>query len=148
MGERARRDEGMSGPTEFHVVDPAQAQGPRLAALHALGEREVRTLEGKLAGSWLARAHPVAWAYAGLLTLAELSTLVPGWGGRLGTLLHTAILFTLVTHASLVRRLNPLLARFLVAMGPVPLIRIVSLTSPLMQFSYIQWFTVIAVILY
>lgn len=130
-----------SPTTEFHLVG-----SPSPTPLTVLGRRRVRTLEGKLQGSPLANPLVVAGIVFALIAAGEVATLVVS--GGVGIAIHSLALLGLITHAALIRRVDPALSRMLIALAPAPLIRIVSLTSPLAQFSYVQWFTILAVIIY
>lgn len=126
---------------EFHVVRKEPD-----APLTVVARRRVRTLEGRIARTPLGRVGPTAAVFLGITTVGELLTLLHS--GRAGITVHAIALLLLVTHAALTRRSNPALSDLLISLTPVPLIRIVSLTSPLAEFSYIQWFTVLSIILY
>ena len=151
--------------TEFTLVRRVAQLTPvgeptTASRLTLLGTRREKTVEGKLHGTLLTRPLFVAALYLVLTAMAETATVgvvAPGPDGwrflvrpnaALAIGLHALLLVSLVTHASMIRRLNPELARLLVAFGPVPILRIVSLTSPLIQFTSLQWFGVISVILY
>lgn len=123
---------------EFESADPT-------APIRVVGHRTAKTLEGRLAATPFSRAVPSVMGYLALVTLGELATLR---SGKIGVAIHALVLLLLLTHAPLASRVNRPLSRLLVALLPIPLIRIVSLTSPLLQFSYIQWFIVLAIILY
>lgn len=127
--------------TEFSLHEPGA-----MPVVTVIERRKVRTLEGRLSGTWLAHPFPVAGLCLALIATGELTTLFVGAGA--GIAVHAATLVAFITHAAIVRRLHPALSGLLVALSPAPLIRIVSLTSPLAQFSYVQWFTILAVIIY
>lgn len=129
----------MERKTSFHPVG-----GP--AQIRVVGRRRVRTLEGRLHGSALANPIVVAALALALIATGELCTLLVS--GAAGITVHAIALVAFISHAVVVRRVAPTLSHLLVALAPAPLIRIVSLTSPLAQFSYVQWFTILAVIIY
>lgn len=120
------------------------APGP--APLRVVGRRTVRTLEGRLAATPFSRSLPTLLFYLALTAAGELSTVLVS--GKVGVLLHGLSMAFMLAHAPLVSRVNRPLSRLLVAMVPIPLIRIVSLTSPLLPFSFVQWFIILALILY
>ena len=132
--------------TRFDVVDVKDHRP--LVPMGIVGRRSQRTVEGRLAATPFAQTWPTMAVIFSIITAGEVSQVIPGLGGPGAIAFHALALVLLVTHAPLVRRLNAPLARLEVAMLPVPLIRIVSLTSPLAEFSYIQWFSILAVILY
>ncbi len=132
--------------TQFHVVDSKDHRP--LSPMAVLGRGTAPTLEGRLARTPFARTWPTMAALFAVILVGEVSQVIPFLGARWAVVFHGLALVLLGTHAPLVRRLNAPLARLEVAMLPVPLIRIVSLTSPLATFSYIQWFSILAVILY
>jgi membrane protease YdiL (CAAX protease family) len=86
----------------------------------------------------------VASAYLVALGIAEaLTTLIAPLAGMI---LHGLILITLLIHAAL--STNDQLHRFLVVLALAPLIRLLSLTLPLIQFPPIYWYAVVGIPLY
>lgn len=133
--------------TSFSVVGVKDHRD--LVPMAVTGRRTQRTLEGRLAQTPFARTWPTMAALFVLIGVGEVAQLPgTGLGGPWAIGFHALAMVLMMAHAPLVRRLNAPLARLEVAMLPVPLIRIVSLTSPLAEFSYIQWFSVLAIILY
>jgi uncharacterized protein len=144
--------------TQFHVVGVKEHRAA--PAMAVIGRRTALTLEGRLARTPFARTWPTMAVVFAIIAAGEVSQVLPLFLGLFGVTMpptaaaslsigfHSLALVLLGSHAPLVRRLNAPLARLEVAMLPAPLIRIVSLTSPLAQFSYIQWFSILAVILY
>lgn len=148
----------MGATTQFDVVG-IKDQRP-LAPMSVLGRSTAPTLEGRLAKTPFSRIWPTIAVLFVVIACGEVSQILPlalpyvglsmaaRTAAGLSIGFHGLALVLLGTHAPLVRRLNAPLARLEVAMLPVPLIRIVSLTSPLAEFSYIQWFSILAIILY
>ena len=122
----------------------------KVAQFAVLGSRRALTLEGKLDGTWLTKPLPVALLYLGLITLQESFTIANAVPNHIvvAVLLDATLLVLALTHAALVRRLAPPTSAMLVAFMPAGLIRIVSLTTPLREFTYIQWFAIIAIVIY
>ncbi len=98
------------------------------------------------------------WGYIALIGLAEAVTanfLGPFTFGngetavQTGIALHVGILFALILHGYLhVRDSRTAFGPLLVAMMMAPLIRIFSLSMPVVTFSFVQWFTLIGIPLY
>lgn len=81
------------------------------------------------------------WGYLLLVTLAELVTAVVS--PQLGQLLHVLLLGGLVLHAALAPS-NPM-RRFLLTLMLAPLIRVLSLSLPLVRFPQLAWYPIVAV---
>lgn len=81
-------------------------------------------------------------AYLLLVTCAELLTI---YDARAGIALHAVILFALLLHSALKSDTDKNLSRFLMALLLAPLIRILSLSMPLVQFSWLSWFMLISI---
>lgn len=99
------------------------------------------TAEHVLPGKW-----GLLGVYLGLTLLAEIVVAAinePFWG----LVLHTIVLMTLLVQgAAMVLRSEPV-ARFALAATILPVVRIVSLTTPIGKFSYLQWFVLIGIVL-
>ncbi|HWG92330.1 MAG TPA: type II CAAX endopeptidase family protein [Candidatus Thermoplasmatota archaeon] len=95
----------------------------------------------------LVRPYVVLAFYFLLVSAGELATVLgvasfAVWGNGLALVL-------LCAHGALLMEGNHArLGRFLVALMPIPLVRIVSLTSPQMQFSFVVWMGLVGIILY
>jgi len=66
----------------------------------------------------------------------------------MGFALHSISLPILAIHVSACHRIDPDSSKLAVAISPIPLVRIVSIASPLIQFTILQWFLVISMILF
>ncbi len=84
----------------------------------------------------------ICTAYLLLVACAELLTI---HNPKAGIALHTVILFVLLFHSALESDKDKNLSAFLMALVLVPLIRILSLSMPLIHFSRISWFILIAI---
>jgi membrane protease YdiL (CAAX protease family) len=87
----------------------------------------------------------ITTAYLILVGAAELLTV---YVAAYGIALHAVILFTLSIHSALTISLDPDFSGFLAVLIIAPLIRILSLSTPLVQFSYITWFAIISIPVY
>jgi membrane protease YdiL (CAAX protease family) len=102
------------------------------------------TLATPIAGGdhWVTR-HPTAipWLYLGAITAAEVETAI--FSIRVGLALHCLLLVLLPFHAVLARGrpYQPILLCLLVA----PLIRIMSLTLPVIGFPIIDWYVLVSI---
>lgn len=81
----------------------------------------------------------VPLAYLGALTLAEIVTTFAN--PQVGMILHGVILVALILHAALFAHHG--LQKFLITMTLAPLIRVMSLSLPLLQFPMIYWYAMI-----
>lgn len=143
------------GQSRFYFPPPkAAAEGPgapqfvRLAKFRAIRPFDVvyqrfeSTAEHVLPGKWGLLA-----VYVGCTLLAEIVVATlhqPLWG----LVLHAIVLVTLLAQGAAIAVRSEPTARAVLALTLLPLIRIVSLTTPLGAFSYLQWFVVIGAILY
>ncbi|MGB2841597.1 MAG: type II CAAX endopeptidase family protein [Halobacteriota archaeon] len=81
-------------------------------------------------------------AYLLLVTCAELLTI---YDAKEGIALHAVIMFALLLHSALESDTDKNLSGFLMALLLAPLIRILSLAMPLVQFNWLSWFMLISV---
>ena len=81
-------------------------------------------------------------AYLLLVSGAELLT---NYDAKTGIASHAIILFVLLFHSALESDKDKNLSRFLMALVLAPLIRILSLSLPLVGFSWISWFMLISI---
>ena len=81
-------------------------------------------------------------AYLLFVACAELLTIC---NPKAGIASHTVILFILLFHSALVSEKDKNLSRFLMTLVLAPLIRILSLSMPLVHFSRISWFILISI---
>ena len=82
--------------------------------------------------------------YLALLALAETTTTF--WDPRLGIALHGACLLSLILHAALFSRGRRQF--FLLSFALSPLIRLLSLTLPLLEFPFAYWYMVVGIPLF
>jgi membrane protease YdiL (CAAX protease family) len=95
----------------------------------------------------------IALLYIILVALAEsLTACAAKYGNpafaKYGIAFHALILFALLIHAALLLTADPEFSKLLVALTIAPLIRILSLSMPVAQFSYIAWFSIISIPVY
>ena len=84
-------------------------------------------------------------AYLILVTCAELLTIdYP----KIGIASHAIILFVLLFHSGMESDKDKNLSRFLMVLALAPLIRILSLSLPLLRFSWISWFMLVSIPLF
>ena len=107
--------------------------------------RKVPSIEGRLENTFLTDKKVMFSGYILMLMLSEFMTVVQSF---YGLLLHAITLLTLCIHSPLIRRLDPDASKLAVCLIPIPLIRIVSITSPLIEFTLLEWFLVISMILF
>ena len=81
-------------------------------------------------------------AYLLLITCAELLTT---YDAKIGIALHAVILFALLLDSALESDRDKNLSHFLMALLLAPLIRILSLSMPLVHFSRMSWFVLISI---
>lgn len=87
---------------------------------------------------------PAALFYLALLTVAELVTVLVA--PQLGVVLHLGSLFLLLLHCALVWE-RPL-HRLLLTLAFVPLIRVISMSLPLIGFPLVSWYAITSVPLF
>jgi membrane protease YdiL (CAAX protease family) len=81
------------------------------------------------------------WAYLFLITLAELITAV--FNPVAGLLLHTALLVGLLCHSGITEDKG--MAALTLALTLAPMIRLLSLSLPLLRLPQISWYIIVAV---
>ena len=110
-----------------------------------ISSRTLPSLESRVSESIIVNNKAVFLFYIVFFTISEIaSVLVPLWG----ILLHAVELVFMSIHCTLVRRINRDQAKLVMAITPVPIIRIASLISPVVQFTVLQWFLVISMVLF
>ena len=87
----------------------------------------------------------IAIAYLILVAGAELLT---AYAAKYGIAFHAVILFALLIHSALILTTDPEFSRLLMVLILAPLIRILSLATPVTYFSYITWFVIISIPVY
>ncbi|HVL47331.1 MAG TPA: CPBP family glutamic-type intramembrane protease [Candidatus Thermoplasmatota archaeon] len=85
----------------------------------------------------------IVGVYFGVTALAEAAVYVNPY---YGFLLHAVVLFGLLIHAGALWNRSEPLSRLAVAISVLPVIRLVSLAIPLSQFSFLQWFLILGVV--
>ncbi len=114
------------------------------------GEGEAKTASSPLPTSRRVYAAAIA-AYATVIVLAEaLITYAEGlglgpWGILAGLGLHVGLLFLVLIHAALLAPRDKACSRFLAAFALLPLLRLLSLSTPLEPFDTIQWLLIISI---
>jgi len=83
------------------------------------------------------------WVYVGLLLIAEFIT---ARNLKIGMIVHGCILVVLLFHSTIVE--NRYFSNLYASLSLIPLIRVMSLSIPLMHFEYILWFLIVAVPLF
>ncbi len=81
-------------------------------------------------------------AYLVLVTSAEVVTV---FKPKLGIAVHICTLFILLIYAAQEYEYSRVLAYFLISLTLAPLIRMLSLSTPILQFSRIFWFIIISI---
>ncbi|RZN33947.1 MAG: CPBP family intramembrane metalloprotease [Methanophagales archaeon ANME-1-THS] len=86
--------------------------------------------------------YRIGAAYVLVITAAEL---LMAYAIKAGIAVHVLIIFALLLHATRAVDKDRSLSQFLITLILAPLIRILSLSMPLTQFSRISWFMIISV---
>lgn len=84
--------------------------------------------------------------YLGLVGFAEV--LVATVNPLAGLVVHATVMLSLLAHAGFLAVRSEPASRMALVMSLLPLVRIVSLTTPLSRFSYFQWFILLGAVLY
>ncbi len=106
------------------------------------GEEAVVTEQGTATR----QSYVIITTYTFLLIAAEIITAY--YDPKIGILMHGILMFILFGHAAFMRPSDKDFSHLLMAVGIAPLIRVVSLSTPLSSFSYIYWFLVLSVPLF
>lgn len=91
-------------------------------------------------------AYITTLLYVLVICIAEIITAY--YDPKIGILLHSILMFALFGHAAYIYPSHRDLAHLLMAIGIAPLIRIISLSTPLSSFSYIYWFLILSIPLF
>jgi hypothetical protein len=67
---------------------------------------------------------------------------------KYGIAFHAVILFALLIHSALILTADPEFSKLLMVLILAPLIRILSLSTPLTYFNYISWFAIVSIPVY
>ena len=117
----------------------------RTSELEIIGERTSRTIEGIIRDSILSDKKAALTAFTLILIVAEiLSVTDPLWG----VVLHSFTLGLTLLYSALMVRFSPDISKLFAVLLPVPLIRIVSVSSPLLEFTMVEWFLIISIMLF
>lgn len=112
---------------------------------------EVRGIGNGAKASFRHRAL-IATAYLILVTGAELVTAYATWHGvifaKYGIAFHAVILFALLIHSALILTADPEFSQLLLVLILAPLIRILSLATPVSYFNYVTWFAIVCIPVY
>lgn len=107
---------------------------------------------GKTGEAQFNRRALITMAYILLVAGAEWVTAYATWHGiafaKYGIMFHALILFALLVHSSLILTADPEFSRLLVVLIIAPLIRILSLAMPVVNFNYTAWFSIISIPVY
>jgi membrane protease YdiL (CAAX protease family) len=102
--------------------------------------------------SFFRRRALITLLYLLLIAAAELVTsYAVGHGAvfaKFGIVFEAFVLFTLLIHSALILRADPEFSQLLMVLILAPLIRILSISMPVAQFSYMAWFTIISIPVY
>jgi len=102
--------------------------------------------------SFFRRRALITLLYLLLIGAAELVTAYAAEHGdvfaRYGIIFHGLILFALLIHSARVVKADPEFSQLLLVLILAPLIRILSISMPVAQFSYIAWFSIISIPVY
>lgn len=110
-----------------------------------ISSRIVPSLESKIFNSIIVSDKVVFLFYIIFFTVSEITSVLDPIAG---IILHALELVVMAIHCTLVRRVNQDHAKLVLAITPVPIIRIASLISPVVQFTILQWFLVISMVLF
>ena len=116
-----------------------------MTELEIIGENNSKTIEGVLRDSIISNKKASLTAFTGILILAEiLSVTDPIWG----VVLHSFTLALTLFYSAIMVRFSPDISKLFAVLLPVPLIRIVSVSSPLLEFTMVEWFLIISIMLF
>lgn len=102
--------------------------------------------------SFFRRRALIMLLYILLIAAAEFVTAYAARHGAVfaeyGIVFHGLILFALLIHSARIVKADPEFSQLLLVLVLAPLIRILSLSMPVAQFSYIAWFSIISIPVY
>ncbi|MGC9445429.1 MAG: CPBP family intramembrane glutamic endopeptidase [Candidatus Methanospirareceae archaeon] len=106
----------------------------------------------RISGAFFSRRAAITLLYILLITAAELVTAYAARHGavfaKYGIAFHAVLLFVLLVHSARILKTDPATSKLLLALIIAPLIRILSLSMPVAEFSYIAWFSIISIPVY
>ncbi|HDS45773.1 MAG TPA: CPBP family intramembrane metalloprotease [Methanomicrobia archaeon] len=106
----------------------------------------------RISGSFFSRRALITILYIMLIAAAELVTAYAAEHGavyaKYGIAFHAVILFALLVHSARSIKVDPATSQLLLALILAPLIRILSLSMPVAEFSYLAWFFIISIPVY
>tara|TARA_B100002051_G_scaffold276777_1_gene327862 strand:+ start:495 stop:1337 length:843 start_codon:yes stop_codon:yes gene_type:complete len=103
------------------------------------------SFEDKLRNSFFSNQRIIFSFYIIMFSVAEVLAVVEP---MMGFLAHSILIPIIGIHVSICHRLDPKSSKLALALSPVPLVRIVSISSPVIQFTILQWFLVISMVLF
>ena len=116
-----------------------------ISGFEIISEKKSRTLEGRIFNNRLSNQYFSLTIFSIVLIVAELlSVYAPVWG----VALHTILLLFVLFYSAIMTRISPSSSKLFATLIPVPLIRIVSIASPLLLFTMVEWFLVISIMLF
>jgi len=96
----------------------------------------------------MSRRHLYITVLIYFLMIAVAEIITAYFDPKTGIIIHGILMFAMFGHASFIYPTNKDLANLLMCIGLAPLIRIISLCTPLSSFSYIYWFLVLSIPLF
>ena len=103
------------------------------------------SFEDKLRNSIFSNRRIIFSFYIIIFSIAEILAV---FEPMMGFLAHSISIPIIGIHVSICHRLDPKSSKLALALSPVPLVRIVSISSPVIQFTILQWFLVISMVLF
>ncbi len=92
------------------------------------------------------RAYIFILSYLSVVASAEI--IITYHDPKAGIIIHGILMFLVFAHAAFIYPSSRNVANLLMTIGIAPLIRVISLSTPLSSFSYIYWFLVLSIPLF
>jgi hypothetical protein len=103
------------------------------------------SLDEKFRDSFFTKRRVIFPIYIFIFSFAEILAVVdPLWG----FIAHCFSIPLIGIHVSVCHRIDQDSSKLALALSPIPLVRIVSIASPVVQFTILQWFLVISMVLF
>ena len=101
--------------------------------------------ENKLRQSIFTNRRLIFTLYILWFSISEILAVLDPWAGFIS---HSLCLPVIAIHVSACHRIDQDSSKLALSLSPIPLVRIVSLASPIIQFTILQWFLVISMVLF
>ena len=103
------------------------------------------SLDEILSNSFFTKRSVIFPVYILIFSIAEVLAVIDP---VMGFVAHCLSIPAIAIHVSVCHRIDQPSSKLALALSPIPLVRIVSIASPIVQFTILQWFLVISMVLF